>query len=302
MSFEGVRTGLITPGLDLELMDKASRSAADVIQFELEDGVPPSRKIEARQKIAQALQKFDWSGKLTLVRVNAYSSGFLEDDIEGLAKAQPTAFLLGKCEGPSDVQYADRLLTRVERLNGTGRGTIKLAAMIERAAALQSIDEVANASPRMIALSIGPSDLADEIGYRRSYHGIEPETTWVRSRVVVAAHTAGLLAIDSPYVPYRDLQGTFDNAKWSYRLGFDVKKCISPRQIDVVARAFTPDDEEVAWAKAALEGEAAAHDAGEAVWIARDMMFDRAHVARARRILAAARRSSSANAEPDTPR
>jgi citrate lyase subunit beta / citryl-CoA lyase len=289
----GLKTGLITPGLEPALMDKASRGAADVIHIELEDGVPEARKSEARAFIATALRELDWSGKLTLVRVNPYDRGFLEEDLLAIAPARPTAILLGKCQSPDDVLYADRLLSWIERREGMAAGTVRLAAMIERAAALQSIDAIAGASARMCALYIGPSDLANEVGYRRSYQGLELETMWVRCRVVLAAHLAGLLAIDSPYVPFRDLEGTYEQARWSYRLGFDVKTCISPHQIEPVARAFTPDQEEIDWANAVLEGEESARMNETSVWVAKDMMLDAPHVIRAKRILAAIRNSTS---------
>jgi citrate lyase subunit beta/citryl-CoA lyase len=293
MEFDGIGTGLITSGLSLELMSKAARTAAEVIHIELEDGVPHTRKGEARALILQALRELDWSGKMTLIRVDPYMSGDLEEDIEAVVPGRPSAILLGKCEGPVDVTYADRVIARAERQAGIERGTVKLAAMIERSAALHSIDDVARASARMVALYLGPSDLGNEVGYRRTYHGLEPELSWVRSRVVVAAHAAGLLAIDAPYVPFRDLDGTYEHARWSYRLGFDAKTCLSPRQIEAVARAFTPDREEIVWASAVLEGAEQAWSEDRTVWVAQDMMMDAPHVIRAQRILKSAKRGAS---------
>lgn len=280
-----VGAGLITPGIDMRLLTKASESEALAVHIELEDGVPPDRKQEAREVVVAALRDLDWSGKLSLIRVNPYASGFIEDDIMEVVAGAPTAILLGKCQGPEDVIYADRLIGWAERRHGLEPGTVRLAAMIERARAFTLIEQVATASPRMMALYIGPSDLGNELGYRRTYRGLEMETMWVRSRVALAAHAAGLLAIDSPYVPYRDLDATFEQAEWSYRLGFDVKTCISPAQIETVNRAFAPTEDEIQWAEDVLLGEQEAHAEGRSVWVAHGMMLDAPHVTLAQRIL-----------------
>lgn len=286
-----VRSGLISPGVEPRLLEKASQTAADIIHIELEDGVPPARKAEARQVIVNALRTHDWTNKMTFVRINAVDSGFVEDDIDVVSEGIPTAFLQGKCQGPEDIQYIDGLITKAEEKYGIPNGTIKIASMIERVRALQMIDQIATASPRMIALYIGPSDLGNEVGYRRTYKGQELETLWVRSRVVVAAHAHGLLACDSPCVYFRDPEETHIQARWAYTTGFDAKFCISPRQIDVVNRAFAPSEEELEWAQDVLKGEEEAHDDNRAVWVAQDMMLDAPHVLRAQRIMANARRA-----------
>ncbi len=284
--YPGLRSGLIVPGLDPVRLEKASKTNGDVMHIELEDGVPDDRKAEGRATITRALQEFDWSGKLTLIRINNVASGFVEDDIEAVTPGRPTAFMLGKAEGPEDIRYIDHLLTRAEKRAGVPTGSIKLASMIERARALQTIDEIAIASPRMMALYIGPTDLGTEVGYRRTYRGEEPEVSWVRSRVVFAAHLAGLLAIDSPSPRYKDLEETFLQATVSYRGGFDAKTCISPRQIETVNRAFTPNDEEVDWAEKVFAGKKDAESKGLSVWVQDNMMVDEAMIIRATNIMA----------------
>lgn len=289
--YPGLRSGLIVPGLDLARLEKASQCDGDVMHIELEDGVPPNRKAEGRKTIAEALQKFDWSGKLTLIRINNVASGFVEDDIDVVANGRPSAFMLGKCEGAEDIQYLDHLVGRAEKRIGIPQGTIKLASMIERVRALQKIDDIALASPRMMALYIGPTDLSTEVGYRRTYRGQELEVSWCRSRVVFGAHAAGLLAIDSPTPHYKDLEESFVQARWSYQLGFDAKTCVSPRQLEAVNRAFSPSEEEVKWAEEVFAGREEAEKAGESVWVKQGMMIDDAMIVRAHNILQTAKKS-----------
>lgn len=237
--YAALRSGLIVPGLELSLLEKASKSIGGVMHLELEDGVPPSRKAEARVTISRALNTFDWTGKLTLVRVNPVDSGFLEDDVEGLIDARPDALLLAKCQGPEDIVKLDSLISDAERRHGIEQGSVKIAAMIERVNAFLRVEALATASARMIALYMGPSDLSTEVGYRRTWRGEEPQLTWYRSRVICAAHAAGLMAIDAPTMYYREMDETFRQARWCSVLGFDAKTSVSPRQLETVERAFS---------------------------------------------------------------
>jgi len=289
--YTGLRSGLITSGLDLHRLEKASKSSADFVHMELEDGILPTRKAQARANVVTALKQFDWTGKITMPRVNSMDSGFLEDDIAVVSEGVPTAFLLAKCQGPEDIHYLERLLDVAEQAHGIDAGTIQIAAMIERARAFHLIDAVATASPRMFALHIGPTDLSAELGYRRTYRGQELETYYVRSRVVVAAHTHGLLAFDTPCVHFRDPEETHLQSRWSYHLGFDAKSSIYPLQVEQVNRAFEPTAEEIGWAESVFAGKQEAATESRAVWEKDGMMLDDAMIARATAILDVARKA-----------
>jgi len=294
--YPGLRSGLIVPGHNPGNLAKASGCRGDVMHIELEDGVPDDRKAEARETTLNALRTLDWSGKLTLVRVNCVESGFLEDDIDVVTAGRPTAFLLAKTQGPEDIKYLDHLITRAEKRAGLPAGTVGIASMIERARALASVDQIATASPRMMALYVGGTDLSTEVGYRRTYRGAEVEVSWCRSRVVFAAHLAGLLAIDSPTTRYTDLEETLLQARVAYHAGFDAKTTVSPRQIDAVNRGFTPSEEDVAWARKVLRGQPEAEAKGLSVWVEDGQMIDEAFIARAQQFLAV-----WAKAESDPP-
>lgn len=297
-----MRTRLITNGLDWHRLSKASQSKVDAVHIELEDGIPSNRKQEAREMIVRCLRELDWGGKFTMVRTNHYKSGLLEDDILEVSKGRPSAFLLGKCEGPDEVRYVDRLLGWVERRNGISAGSISLVVDVETLTALKAIEEVVIASPRMKGLTLGLSDLGNEYGYRRSFRGLELETLYPRSRVVMAAHLAGLVAFAPPFLYYRDLEGTYEYCRWAYNMGFDAGTCISPNQIETVARAFSPSEEEISWAQGVLEGERKAEGGEIAAWTgpglgagaadpAAVVMMDAPHANRARKIIEQARRA-----------
>lgn len=289
--YPALRSGLMVPGFDLPKLKKAAAANTDLLHIEFEDGVADARKQEAREVTLDALRTLDFGSKITLIRINPVDSGFLEDDVAVVTAGKPTGLLLAKCQGPEDIRYLDHLVTRAEKRAGIPQGTVKLASMIERASALKTVDEIAVASPRMMALYIGATDLSTEVGYRRTYRGQELEVGWSRSRVVFSAHCHGLLAIDSPTIYYKEPEETLLQAKWAYHLGFDLKTCVAPRQIEQVNRGFTPSPEEVAWAEKVFEGKEEAEAQGLSVWVREGMMIDEAMVSRATHILATYRKS-----------
>ena len=64
------RSMMITPGHRRERLEKAVTLQADSLAFDLEDGVPPSRKEEARATIAAVLRDLDFGRRERAVRIN----------------------------------------------------------------------------------------------------------------------------------------------------------------------------------------------------------------------------------------
>lgn len=284
-----LRSGLITNGLRLDHLTKAAAADLDLVHIELEDGVPEDRKPEAREVIVEALRTLDWGHRMTLVRVARLADGHIEDDVATVVAGGATGILLGKCAGPEDVVTVDELLTAAEERAGVPVGTTRIATMIERARALQRCEDIAEASERMLALYIGPSDLGNEVGYRRTYDGLELETLYARSRIVLAAHAAGILAISPRYGPYREVGEVDEVATWLFQLGFDVVTCVSPTELPSVNRAFAPNERELEWARKVLAGGEEARAKGTGAWVVDGSMVDAPHVERAKRIIEAAR-------------
>ena len=239
---------LIVMGVEPEALEAASKSAAGMVHLELEDGMPAEKKAGARVAIRDALQSLDWSGKLTMVRVNPVQSGLFEDDVDVVAPGRPGCIYITKVQGPEDITYADKLLRETEAKHRLEPGSLKIFAYIERIRALASVEAIATSSERLIGLSLGATDLGTEVGYRRSFLGQELESLYAKSRVVVAAHLNGLIALDAPLVAYDEPEETYEQANWACRLGFDAKCCIFPYQVEIVNRAFGPSAIEIEWA------------------------------------------------------
>ena len=78
-----VRSWMFVPGNRDRFVQKAKTCAADGILLDLEDGVLPLEKAEARRAVAVALSE-DWVGPARYVRVNALSTPWLTLDLEAV--------------------------------------------------------------------------------------------------------------------------------------------------------------------------------------------------------------------------
>jgi citrate lyase subunit beta / citryl-CoA lyase len=251
------RSCLSVPGSSERMLEKAMGLPADEVVIDLEDSVVPERKEEARALAVRALQS--WEGPAVAVRINPLSSEWGRADVEELAGAEHG---LGSLVVPK-VESRDELST-VDRLLGGSSG-IGLQALIETAAGLSRVGEIASVSPRLEALITGYADLAASLGRppRADYPG--DRWHWVRETVLVAARAAGLQAIDGPHLDIADLDGLRTEAGRARALGFDGKWALHPSQVEPLNEIFSPAQEEVDRAAAVLEALDRAGDSGAAL-------------------------------------
>ncbi len=235
------RSFIFAPGLKPEMFPKALASGADIVCVELEDGIAPKDKDAARGKALAlfAVPQAD-DGVERIVRINCLRTAYGLADVQAVLASEtpPPALMLPKVMGPEEIVWLDDLLT--ERGHGT-----RLHVIIETNAGLESAHEIARASPRIDALFFGGVDMAAEL---RCENAWEP-LLYARSRVVHAAASAGIDAIDVPYLDLEDADGMIREAEGARDLGFCGKGAIHPKQITALNRAFTPGEAQVARAR-----------------------------------------------------
>jgi citrate lyase subunit beta/citryl-CoA lyase len=142
---------------------------------------------------------------------------------------------------------------------------VGLQALIETAAGLSRVGEIAGASDRLETLITGYADLAASLGRPPGAGYPGDRWHWVRSSVQVAARAAGLQAIDGPHLDIANLEGLRTEAGWARALGFDGKWALHPSQIDPLNEVFSPTQEEVGRATAVLDALAATDGSGAAL-------------------------------------
>jgi citrate lyase subunit beta/citryl-CoA lyase len=278
------RSCLSVPGSSERMLAKAQSLPADEIVIDLEDAVAAGDKDDARGRVVAALER--WTGGSVSVRVNAPRSPWCHRDVAALAAVsdRPAAVVVPKVEDPGDLAFVDRLLDGVEAAAGRTR-PLRVQALVETAAGLANVREIAAASGRLDALILGYADLAASLG--RSGAGARDLDTWrpAQELLLVAARAHGLQAIDGPHLGIA-VDDAFSAAVARARdLGFDGKWAIHPSQVDALNTAFTPTAEELASARDVI----AALDAAERGAVALDgQMLDEAVRAAALRTLARA--------------
>ena len=235
------RSFIFTPGLKPEMFPKALASGTDIVCVELEDGIAPKDKDEAR-KHALALFEVPQAddGVERILRINCMREKFGIDDVQAILSTDtpPPALMMPKVRTPDEVVMLDNLLT--ERGHHT-----RLHIIIETNAGLEACYEIAHCSSRIDALFFGGVDMAAEL---RCENAWEP-LLYARSRVVHAAASAGLDVIDVPYLDLEDHEGMVIAARLAKALGFSGKGSVHPKQIAALNDVFTPGTDEIARAR-----------------------------------------------------
>ena len=168
--------------------------------------------------------------------------------------------IVPKVTSPDHVVWLDLLLGQVEREAGLPVGRTGIEAQIEDARGLAAVDAIAAASPRLEALVFGPADFMASVGIRSLDVGGQPEGYvggdayhYALMRILIAARSRGLQAIDGPYLKVRDVDGLRRSAASSAALGFDGKWALHPDQIEAVNQAFAPSEADYARAVRIIE-------------------------------------------------
>ena len=241
------------PASSERFLAKARGLPVDEVMLDLEDSVAPAAKPAARQLAVAALKAGDWGRKLVAVRVNGALTPWAHQDVIEVLTGAPGAvdsLILPKVSDPRAVIWLDVLLTQVELSAGLAPGRVKIEAQIEDAAGLAAVDEIAAASDRLASLVFGPADFMASIGMRSLTVGGQPAGYafdahhYPLMRILVAAKSRGLQAIDGPYARINDIDGLRSAAGSAAALGYDGKWVLHPAQVDVVNDAFTPAQED----------------------------------------------------------
>ncbi|RCG18687.1 CoA ester lyase [Sphaerisporangium album] len=257
------RSCLAVPGSNPRFLEKAQALPADEVFLDLEDSVAPQAKEQARKNVVDALRTGDWSGRTRAVRVNDLSTMWTYRDVIEVVEGAGDALdclILPKVEDAGQVAWLDTLLTQIEKAVGLPAGGIGVEAQIESARGLVNVDAIAAASPRLETLIFGPADFMASVNMRTLVVGQQPPGYtegdayhYVLMRILMAARTCDLQAIDGPYLQIRDLDGFAKVARRSAALGFDGKWVLHPTQIESANEIYSPTQDDYDHAELILD-------------------------------------------------
>ena len=226
---------LFCPADRPERFEKAA-AAADVVIFDLEDGVAAKDRPAARQ----ALVDNALDPARTVVRVNPSDTVDHQYDLEALASTAYTTVMLAKTEAPEQI---------------SALSPRDIVVLIETPMAALRIVELARVD-NAYALMWGAEDLFAVLGGTANRY---PDGSYrevarhVRSQTLLAAKAFGRLALDSVFLDIKNVDGLRAEADDAVAVGFDAKVAIHPSQVEVVRTAYTPTEKQVDWARRVLD-------------------------------------------------
>jgi citrate lyase beta subunit len=268
-----LRSVLFVPGTRPDRFGKAEASGADAVAVDLEDGVAPGRKPDARAAVGAWLASPRPSTSARIVRINAASTSELDDDLDWLRDVPaPDSIILPKAE---EAWSVDRI--------GSVVPSASVIPLIETARGVLNAFAITGARTRLAAFALGAEDLTAEIGIPRTVDG--DEILVARSQVVLAAATAGVPALDGILAEIADETRLRRDAGRARALGFGGKLAVHPSQVAVINDVFTPSADEAARARRIVEAYDEAIARGEGVVRVDDRMIDRPLVVRAQRVI-----------------
>jgi malyl-CoA/(S)-citramalyl-CoA lyase len=297
------RCQLFGPGSNTKLFAKMAASAADVINLDLEDSVAPSDKDIARANVIEALNTVEWGNKYMSVRINGLDTPYWYRDVVDLleqAGDRIDQIMIPKVGCAEDVYAVDALVTAIERAKGRSK-PISFEVIIESAAGIAHVEEIAASSPRLQAMSLGAADFAASMGMQTTGIGGTQENYymlrdgekhwsdpwhWAQTAIVAACRTHGVLPVDGPFGDFSDDEGYIAQAKRSATLGMVGKWAIHPKQIGLANEVFTPSEAAVAEAREILAAMEQAKANGEGATVYKGRLVDIASIKQAEVIVA----------------
>ncbi len=292
------RCQLFGPGSRPAIFEKMAASAADVINLDLEDSVAPDDKQSARNNVIEAIGDIDWGNKYLSVRINGLDTPYWYRDVVDLleqADERLDQIMIPKVGNAADIYAVDALVTAVEAAKGRKK-KISFEVIIESAAGIAHVAEIAAASPRLQAMSLGAADFAASMGMQTTGIGGTQENYymlhegakywadpwhWAQAAIVAACRSHGVLPVDGPFGDFSDDEGFIAQARRSATLGMVGKWAIHPKQIALANQVFTPSEEQVNEAREILAAMEQAKKNGEGATVYKGRLVDIASIKQA---------------------
>jgi citrate lyase subunit beta/citryl-CoA lyase len=268
------------------MLERAKDFKTDIVMVDLEDSVPPDEKFTARDLASEWVDILSNHNQKVMVRVNSLDTGLTKDEITNIINPRLYGISLGKVTSIWDIKSLDNMLAESEGRLQIPIGTINIIPWIETAQSIMGLDDIAKASSRIIAIAFGAEDYTNDMGIQRTDMGAEVE--FPRSVVAIAARSANIAALDSPFVSFKDPVSLKSDSMKARQLGYTGKFAIHPDQLAIINQTFSPSQEDIAYAITIVQGWNDAVKKGRGSFDLDGKMVDVPVVKRAQNLLALA--------------
>ncbi len=244
------RSVLYSPGSNARALEKAKTLPADALILDLEDAVAPDAKKKARERVRDVLRDGGYGGREMVVRINPLASDWGRADLGLMASTSADAILVSKVQSAANIAAVRDTLAFVEAPD-----RLAIWAMIETPLGILNVHEIAAAAAGnrypLTVFVMGTNDIAKETRARQ--RGDRAAMLAWLSQCVLAARAYGLDVLDGVYNNFKDAEGFARECEQGRDLGMDGKTLIHPGQIERANETFSPDGDEVEWARTIIE-------------------------------------------------
>jgi len=181
------RSKLYVPVNREKFVEKAWTRDADCIILDLEDSIAPNDKAIARKMIKDVIPHVSKGGAEIQVRINRE---FEEEDLDASIIPGLTSLMITKCESTAEIEHLNDLVNQLEKERGLPEGSIQFDLVFETAKGIINVKSVAAASPRIVSITTGQSDLSVDLGFTRMKELNFEQYSYAENKVLYAARAA----------------------------------------------------------------------------------------------------------------
>jgi citrate lyase subunit beta / citryl-CoA lyase len=272
------RSVLYVPAHETRHIEKARHLPADTIVFDLQESVPPSRKIDARNLLVKALTNTNFGYSEKVIRINSLDSDWGMDDLRAAISLDIDAVLF------PNIESAGQLKAAVATLDELGGTHLRVMINIESPKGVLRSEEICAATERLCAIVLGTTDLANSLRINLTTDRMGLLTSL--SLTILAARAHNRCIIDGPHFDLKSIEACEFSCRQARDLGFDGKAVIHPVQLAYTNDAFTPKGEDVKRAKKIIDAIAGAHEIGKSTAVIDDRLIEPSLEHWARRVIA----------------
>lgn len=295
------RSKLYVPANREKFLAKAWTRGADCIILDLEDAVAPADKASARKMVKDDIPIVIKGGAEIQVRINRE---FEEEDLDAVVIPGVTSLMIPKCEAVADIRRLDRLVAQLEKERGLPEGRIQFDLIFETARGIIRMEDIAEASPRIVSMTTGQADLSVDLGFTRYPELNFDQYFYPENKLLYAARAAGVQAHgmgaqnNADYVSVSaGKEAMLKACRYAYRTGFMGTSVIHPAWVEAANEGFSPPPEEVSLARRIKEALDEAYAKREGSVSVDGRMYDVANMKYVNYLLARADAVEKRNAE-----
>ena len=197
-----------------ERIDSAHLAGADVVVLDLAELVAERDKPAARGNLQIALGRVRAGGSEAFAQVDPE---LLYADLKACVWPELTGVVVNRLESPDQIRETSRLLDELEEERGLIPGSLEIVASVETAKGNWSAHEMATASSRVTALTLGRADLVMDL--RPEPSGEIHLYQYLTQRLITVANAVGVTPIGAWWqAPDRGLLTTLPRGHWRRRL------------------------------------------------------------------------------------